>query len=176
MHSIAGTQKILTCMPSMGEYCQQKHNQHAHQRRWNVTTSVVGLDNGHIHKNLTQNGEPQTYSWECRRRRNGMCAFSAGPNSGLQMREQGREEGGCFRGAPALCRCTSLYIFIVIYYNTRCCAETDQITCVVCDHYALKRNQNLQSFTLKRAGNESKRNCMGIASTGSRLQSVDGTL
>ena len=32
------------------------------QRR-NVTTSMVGLGNGHIHKNLTKNGEPQRSSW-----------------------------------------------------------------------------------------------------------------
>ena len=40
-----------------------------HPQRWNVTTSTVGLINSHIHKNLTQNGESQRYSWECRRRR-----------------------------------------------------------------------------------------------------------
>ena len=34
----------------------------------NVTTSMVGLENGHIRKNLNQN-EPQKYSWERRRRR-----------------------------------------------------------------------------------------------------------
>ena len=28
-------------------------------RRRNVATSMLGLKNGHIHKNLTQNGEPQ---------------------------------------------------------------------------------------------------------------------
>ena len=32
-------------------------------RRPNVTTSMVGLRNGHIRKNLTQNGEAQRYSW-----------------------------------------------------------------------------------------------------------------
>ena len=31
--------------------------------RQNVTTSRVGLRNDHIPKNLTQNGEPQRYSW-----------------------------------------------------------------------------------------------------------------
>ena len=31
-------------------------------RRRNVTTPVVGLKNGYICKNLTQNGEPQRYS------------------------------------------------------------------------------------------------------------------
>ena len=40
-----------------------------HPRRQNVTTSMVGLKSGDILKNLTQNGEPQRYSWECRRRR-----------------------------------------------------------------------------------------------------------
>ena len=39
-----------------------------HPRRRNVTTSMVGLKNGHICKNLIQNGEPQTYSWAHRRR------------------------------------------------------------------------------------------------------------
>ena len=45
-----------------------------HPRRRKVTTSMVGLkkqankQNGRLRKNLTQNGEPQIYSWECRRR------------------------------------------------------------------------------------------------------------
>ena len=34
-----------------------------HPRRRNVATSVVGLKDDHIHENLTQNGEPQRYSW-----------------------------------------------------------------------------------------------------------------
>ena len=34
-----------------------------------MTTSMVGLKNGHIHKILTQNCESQRYSWEHRRRR-----------------------------------------------------------------------------------------------------------
>ena len=40
-----------------------------HAQRWNVTTFMVGLWNGHIRKNLTKNEEPQRYSWERRRRR-----------------------------------------------------------------------------------------------------------
>ena len=40
-----------------------------HPQRQNVTTSMVGLKNSHIDKNLTQNGEPQESSWERRRRR-----------------------------------------------------------------------------------------------------------
>ena len=40
-----------------------------HPWRWNVTTSMVGFKNGHIHENLTQNDEPQRYSWERRMRR-----------------------------------------------------------------------------------------------------------
>ena len=42
-----------------------------HHLWWqNVIISMVGvgLNNGHICKNLTQNGEHQRYSWECRRR------------------------------------------------------------------------------------------------------------
>ena len=38
-----------------------------HPRRRNVTTSMVGLESGHIRKNLTENGAPQRYSWERRR-------------------------------------------------------------------------------------------------------------
>ena len=40
-----------------------------HSWRQNVTISMVGLRNGYICKNLTQNCEPQKYSWECRRKR-----------------------------------------------------------------------------------------------------------
>ena len=34
-----------------------------HSRRRNVTSSMIGLQNGHICKYLTQNGEPQRSSW-----------------------------------------------------------------------------------------------------------------
>ena len=37
--------------------------------RQNVTTSMVGLENSHIPKNLTQNGETRYIAGECRRRR-----------------------------------------------------------------------------------------------------------
>ena len=40
-----------------------------HPQRWNVTTSIFGLKNGHMRKYFTQNGWPQRYSWEGRRRR-----------------------------------------------------------------------------------------------------------
>ena len=40
-----------------------------HPRRWNVTTSMVGLRNGHICKILTKNGEPRGIAEEHRRRR-----------------------------------------------------------------------------------------------------------
>ena len=40
-----------------------------HPRRWNVTSSMVGLKNDDIHKNLTKNGEPQRLAGERRRRR-----------------------------------------------------------------------------------------------------------
>ena len=64
-----------------------------HPRRRNVTTSIIGLEKGHVGKNLTENGwelrrkrivsfrdtawkaeeekhdQPQRYSWELRRRR-----------------------------------------------------------------------------------------------------------
>ena len=39
-----------------------------HPWRGNVTISMIGLENGYISKHLTQNGEPQRYSWEHRRR------------------------------------------------------------------------------------------------------------
>ena len=38
-----------------------------HPQRWNVTTSMVGIKNSYIHKNLTQNGISHRYSWEYRR-------------------------------------------------------------------------------------------------------------
>ena len=38
-------------------------------RRWNVATTMVRFKNSHIRKNLTQNGETQRCSWECRRRK-----------------------------------------------------------------------------------------------------------
>ena len=40
-----------------------------HPRGRNANTSMAGLKNGHIPKNITQNGEPQRHSWEYRRRR-----------------------------------------------------------------------------------------------------------
>ena len=38
-------------------------------RRLNVTTSIVGSKYGHIRERLAKNGEPQTNTWERRRRR-----------------------------------------------------------------------------------------------------------
>ena len=40
-----------------------------HPRRRNAITSMVGLKNCYIRKNLTENGERQKQSWERRRRR-----------------------------------------------------------------------------------------------------------
>ena len=60
-----------TCIPSYGHKrsghsCPRRLNagnkntpSMHHPRSRNVTTSMVGLNNGHIRKNLTQNGEPQ---------------------------------------------------------------------------------------------------------------------
>ena len=42
-------------------------------RRRNVTTSMVGLKNGHIRKNLTQNGEPQRHSWGTQKKKFAVC-------------------------------------------------------------------------------------------------------
>ena len=44
-----------------------------HPRRQNVTTSMVGLKNSHIHKNLTQIGEPQRSSWGTQKQKMGIC-------------------------------------------------------------------------------------------------------
>ena len=41
-----------------------------------LATSMVGLKNGHICKNLTKNGEPQRYSWEHRKRRRRISQFA----------------------------------------------------------------------------------------------------
>ena len=38
-------------------------NSKPHPRRRNVNTTMVGLNNGNIRKNLTQNGEPKRSSW-----------------------------------------------------------------------------------------------------------------
>ena len=43
-------------------------NRH-HPWRWNVTTSMIELRNGHIPKNVTKIGEPHVHSCEHRRRR-----------------------------------------------------------------------------------------------------------
>ena len=60
MHSITQTLKILTfmhsCLRRMNAGNKDIPSMH-HPQRWNVTTSMVGLKNGHMHKNLTQNGE-----------------------------------------------------------------------------------------------------------------------
>ena len=47
-----------------------------HPRRRNVTTSVVGLRNGHICNNFTKNGEPQRSSWGTQKK-NGRAASLA---------------------------------------------------------------------------------------------------
>ena len=40
-----------------------------HPWRRNVTTSMFGLKNGHICKNLTQDGEPQRFSWRTQKKK-----------------------------------------------------------------------------------------------------------
>ena len=73
---------MCTCIPSRGvkrswHLCPRRVNagnkntpSMHHPRRRNVTTSMVGLKNGHVRKTLTQNGEPQRCTaGECRRRR-----------------------------------------------------------------------------------------------------------
>ena len=62
MHSIAWAQKILTFMSYTGECQQQNAPSMHHPQKQNVTTFMVGLKNGHVRKNLTQNGEPQRSS------------------------------------------------------------------------------------------------------------------
>ena len=42
-----------------------------HPRRRNAVTSMVGLKNGDMRKNFTQNSEPQRYSWERRKEEEG---------------------------------------------------------------------------------------------------------
>ena len=68
MHSIAQTQKILTCPRQVNADNRNATSMH-HPQRQNVTISMAELKNGHICKNLTKNGEPQRHSWERRRRR-----------------------------------------------------------------------------------------------------------
>ena len=66
VYSISQTQKILTFVSLTGE-CQQQKHQACTIR--NVTTSMVRLENGHIRKNLTPNGEPQRSSWGTQKNR-----------------------------------------------------------------------------------------------------------
>ena len=47
---------------------ENAHSMH-HPRKGIMTTSMVGLKNGHIRRNLPKNGETQRYSCERRRRR-----------------------------------------------------------------------------------------------------------
>ena len=39
------------------------------------------IKNGHIGKNLTKKGEPQRYSWECKRKRRMVAINMAGINN-----------------------------------------------------------------------------------------------
>ena len=66
MHSVAQTHRSCPRWVNPGN---KKIPSMHHPQGRNMTTSMVGLENGPIHKNLTKNGEPQRYSWECRRRR-----------------------------------------------------------------------------------------------------------
>ena len=74
-------ESINTCIPSHGlkrsrhswsrraNACNKNTPSMHRPRRRNVTTSMVGLKNSHIRKNLTQNSEPQRYIAGERRRR-----------------------------------------------------------------------------------------------------------
>ena len=63
-----GSQKQKPVSVDQREQTNKKENVNSqystqpHPRRQNVTTSMVGLKNGHICKNLTKNGEPLRYS------------------------------------------------------------------------------------------------------------------
>ena len=48
----------------------ERHKMKCNPRRQNVTTSMAGIENGHIHKNLTRKMvNPKDTAWEHRRRR-----------------------------------------------------------------------------------------------------------
>ena len=74
-------------------HTQNTHTQNTHapsmrhQRRRNVTTSMVELKKnyGHVRTNLTQHGKPQNYSWELRRRRKS-TAFPSPPKRGITQK------------------------------------------------------------------------------------------
>ena len=66
MHFIARTQKIPTFMSRRVNAGNKNTPSTHHPRRRNVTTLMVGLKNGHIRKNLTENGD---IAGEHRRRR-----------------------------------------------------------------------------------------------------------
>ena len=67
MHSIARTLKILNIHVLDRWMLVTKTASTHHPQRRNVTTSMIGWKNGPIGKSLTQNGEPQRYSWKWRR-------------------------------------------------------------------------------------------------------------
>ena len=52
----------------MGECQQQKHTQHALSTKMECDY-LVGLKNGHICKNLTQNDESQRHSWGTKKKK-----------------------------------------------------------------------------------------------------------
>ena len=54
--------RIMTFMSWTGECWKQKHTQHAPSVKTECDYLSGGFKNGHIHKDLTQNGEPQRYS------------------------------------------------------------------------------------------------------------------
>ena len=62
MHSISRPQRIPTFMSKAGECRQQKHTQHAQLTKTKCDYLNGWLKNGHMRRNLTQNGEPQRYS------------------------------------------------------------------------------------------------------------------
>ena len=81
MHSHAQTQKVPTCSRWVNAGNKNTPSKHHPQRR-NLTTSISGLQNGHICTNFTQKDKPQRYSWEHRRRRKSqLCLESSGTRS-----------------------------------------------------------------------------------------------
>ena len=71
-----------------------------HPRRWNLTTSVVGLKKGHIRKKFTQNGGPERCSWGTQKKK--ASSFSLSSLSYARRRCGERRSPGCHRACPSV--------------------------------------------------------------------------
>ena len=87
------------------EICRMKIISKVYPRRQNVITSMVGLRNSHIHKNLTQNGDPQRSSRGIQKKKNSQSLFFPRLSVGCRY----DETLICFP-SPSLCKTKGFYM------------------------------------------------------------------